>query len=101
MADPREDASESGVQDEGFDGSVEIGYEEDGVVWITASNDCPDAAAAEQHLGRPWQVVAAVWLAPTGEMVNHKDAEWSECPATTPKARPGWRRAIPGCCGRA
>jgi len=68
-----------------------IGYLEDGVFWLTASSEVPDAAAAARHLGDGWHVVEEVWLGPTGHWVNHKDAEWAECAPNSPGARPGWR----------
>lgn len=73
------------------DDTYEIGYLEDGVFWLTASADVPDAATARRHLGSGWRVVQEVWLGPTGEWVNHKDPEWAECGADAPGARRGWR----------
>lgn len=71
--------------------TYEIGYMEDGVFWLTASSTVPDAAAAERSLKDRWRVVDDVWLAPTGQWVNHKDPEWAECAPNTPGARRGWR----------
>jgi len=73
------------------DDTLQIGYLEDGVFWLTASSSVPDAAAAARHLGKEWRAVEEVWLGPTGEWVNHKDPEWAECAPDAPGARRGWR----------
>jgi hypothetical protein len=73
------------------DETFEIGYAEDGVMWVTASSKVPDAEAAERYMGGGWRVVEAVFLAPTGLWLNSKDAEWAVCDADAPSARPGWR----------
>jgi len=73
------------------DETREIGYEEDGVFWITASSSVLDAEAAEKHMQAPWRVVQEVHLAPTGLRLNHKDEQWAECAPDHPGARRGWR----------
>lgn len=73
------------------DDTYEIGYREDGVMWVTASSDVPDATAAETYLGRGWRVLKSEFLSPTGAWVNSKDPEWAVCAASAPGARPGWR----------
>jgi hypothetical protein len=69
----------------------EVGYREDGVFWITDSDDVRDAAAAERYMGESWRVVEAVHVGPTGRRLNSKDAEWTECAPDAPGARRGWR----------
>lgn len=71
--------------------TYEIGYREDGVFWLTASSEVPDADAAARQLGDGWRAVEEVWLGPTGHWVNHKDPEWAESAPDSPGARPGWR----------
>lgn len=71
--------------------TFEIGYEEDGVIWLTQSSVVPDSRSAERRQGGEWRVVEEVWLGPTGRWVNHKDPEWAECSAAAPGARRGWR----------
>ena len=73
------------------DDTYEIGYREDGVMWVTASSEVPDAEAAEAYLGRGWRVLKPEFLAPTGAWVNSKDPEWAVCDASAPDARRGWR----------
>ena len=76
------------------DDTLEIGFAEDGVFWLTQTPGVPDAAAAEGYLGTGWRVAAQVWLGPTGAMANHKDEAWEECHADRPGARPGWRLVL-------
>ncbi len=71
--------------------TVEIGYREDGVIWLTAGRSTPTAAHAARELGEAWRVVAETWLRPTGEAVNSKDDEWEDCGHPLPGARPGWK----------
>lgn len=82
------------MNDFDLDDTLEIGYEEDCVVWVTRSPDVPDAEAAERFVGPGWKAVEEVWLGPTGHMVNHKDPAWDECPGDAPGARPGWRLVL-------
>ncbi len=71
--------------------TMEIGYREDGLIWVTAGRTAPTAAAAERSRGDGWRVVADTWLRPTGEAVNTKDDEWEDCGRELPDARPGWK----------
>lgn len=73
------------------DETFEIGFTEDGVVWITASSDVPDAAAAERSLGKGWCAVGEAFLRPTGQWANSKEEEWEHCDLGAPGARRGWR----------
>jgi len=74
-----------------LDETLEIGYEEDGVMWVTASPEITTAQQAERFLGHGWKATERVWVGPTGDMLNHKDEEWVECGEERPAARPAWR----------
>lgn len=71
--------------------TVEIGYREDGLIWVTAGSSTPSSLAAERCAGPGWRVIEGTWLRPTGESVNSKDDEWEECLREQAGARPGWR----------
>jgi hypothetical protein len=73
------------------DNTFEIGYREDGVLFVTASTEVPDADAAERYAGKNWRAVAETFLGPTGRMANSKDEEWDECDASAEGARRGWK----------
>ena len=73
------------------DETLEIGYREDGAVWVTASSSMPTAAAAEQHIGAGWKVVEAVWMRPTGEWVDRESQGWMTGSRDDLGARSGWR----------
>ncbi len=80
------------------DSDLIIGYEEDGVLWLTACSKWPDAdAAARQLSGRPgdWRPVAEVFvkpeLAPNGMPYGGGDESWIEGEADAPFARSAWR----------
>jgi hypothetical protein len=63
-----------------------IGFMEDGVYFVTASLQVPDAEAAERQLGNDWRAVAHVFLHPTGV-----DEDWEVCESDATDACPGWR----------
>ena len=73
------------------DDTYEIGYREDGVMWVTASSDVPDAEAAERYLGSGWYALREEFMAPTGLWLNSRDPEWAVCEPDAPGARQGWR----------
>lgn len=74
--------------------TIEIGFREDGVMWLTQSPSVSDAASAQRYLGTGWRVIDRVWLGWTGQMANSKDEAWDECGQGWPGARPGWRLAL-------
>jgi len=73
------------------DESVEFGFREDGLLWVTVGRDTPTADAAERDGGRGWRVVGTGYIRATGDMVNTKDEEWEVCDRDAPGARFAWR----------
>lgn len=74
--------------------TLEIGFREDGIFWLTASSDIPDADAAERYMAsgdEAWQVVSEVHLRGTGEWEDTKSERWEECQPDEAGARPGWK----------
>jgi hypothetical protein len=74
--------------------TLEIGFREDAVFWLTASREVSTAEDAERYMGGAWRVVAEVLLAP-GDWLDSKSREWHECEPGEPEARAGWRLVNP------
>jgi hypothetical protein len=71
--------------------TYEIGFREDGVMFVTASESVATPEDAEKSLGPQWRAVEDVHVAPTGRQANSRDPEWAPCAPGAPGARPAWR----------
>lgn len=70
---------------------MEIGFREDGLMWVSAGTASLTATSAEQYLGHGWEVIDEVWIRSTGEAANSKGEEyWEVCSSDSRHARPGW-----------
>src|SRR3954454_15319706 len=74
---------------------VEVGYGEDGVIWLTNGDRVESAADAERRANRDagqprWKAVEQTSVGPTGAMFNTKDEAWEQCGPRTPGPRRSW-----------
>jgi len=73
------------VPEEDREETFEVGYREDGLMWVTAGRSSRTSEDAERCLGPSWQVLREGWLRPTVE------EEWEECGPSDAGARRGWQ----------
>jgi len=84
------------------DDCLTIGFGEDGVVWITACPEIPDAATAvasvrKQERSDGWEAVSEVHVAPQYDekgrpvLVEYEEHEWAESRPVEPYSRKAWR----------